>query len=1160
MTPARIAAMDFFDELDQRSIVGKVDEDEIEIPYGAMPPDPDDGDNLPSHIHPSFPYGNPFKDKHLASAAFPTNPYSTRARFEDAEFEGVGLKSKRRWKDLGLDMLLPPDPIKDEEEKAKAARNSVHTSSRRQAGGGDSSEPSAVSETRDEEDEEDEQVDLDGEDEESRSEEEDADAGVAAGVVVLYKLSSIPKVWWIDPYFSPLKDLPGPEAYDSIIWGNFKTIISRQNSVVHEEWLEKLATKDPRAIAHILNNASNYPKPPQIREGLQKLFGQGLLFAEGEEHRRQQKIMNPSFSPAQVRNLLPVFYDNANELKRIWLCQIEDGDIVGLAGFGYDFNCLADGEKNELVRACLELFAHQRALPLLDLMANWFPILGRIPTESSRRTARSKGVRQGVGRKLLKERQAMILAEASDEAGCVAKSALSEKDVFSVMIRANMAKDLKDSERMTDDEVIDQIATIVIAGHETTGTSLDWLLYELARPEINISNPSFEKSSFQIKAGEQVFINIAALNRDKAVWGDDALDFDPVRWLDEQRTKSVELQSIFSRMMTFLAGPRACIGYRFALMEIKVLVFGILREIMFDLPSPTPSIENGPASLIPPHLFDTLQNSPSTLWKTVGIVFGSVAILRLLKLAKRWLIDPQRSPLKDLPGPELYESVIFGNLKRVIANQSSVIHEEWYEQYGHVIQYRGFLLSRRLATKDPKALAYILNHADAYPKPPQMREGFQQILGNGLLSVEGTDHRRQRRIMNPSFGPAQLRDIMPIFYDKAYELKNTWTTQIEAEQTADEIDTDALAWLNRATLDIIGLAGFGYDFNSLAEGKKNELAQAFARLFTPPSRIPFLEILAERIPILRIIPTEGARTTAESKAVMARVGRQLVEEKRAAVLAEASLSGGLQKEGFKGKDILSVIVKANMATDVKDTEKMSDQEVMDQISTMLVAGHETTSSTLSWLLYDLAQPQHKGVQVRLSQELLAVETDRPSMEEINALPYLDAVIREMLRMNSVLDTTARIATKDDVIPLATPFVDRNGVERWEIRINRGEQIAINITAVNRDKSLWGEDSFEFKPERWLEANASPTPAQIPGVFSSLLTFLGGPRACIGYRFAILEMKIIVFVLLRQFVVELQTSNPRVEKGPTLITRPMIKATDGTITNMMPLKLRLVQDS
>lgn len=129
--------------------------------------------------------------------------------------------------------------------------------------------------------------------------------------------------------------------------------------------------------------------------------------------------MNPSFGPAQIRNLLPVFYEKANEvswythitfpldwmhlcdtcvfqLKEIWVRQIEDSssdgvevdvhisltqvtlDVVGLARFGYDFNCLVDGEKNELVCAFLELFTPPKSLPLLHLMANWFPILKRI--------------------------------------------------------------------------------------------------------------------------------------------------------------------------------------------------------------------------------------------------------------------------------------------------------------------------------------------------------------------------------------------------------------------------------------------------------------------------------------------------------------------------------------------------------------------------------------------------------------------------------------------------------------------------------------------------------------------------------------------------------------------------------------------------------------
>jgi len=131
MSSARVKVMDLFEEMDETSSIGKVDEDDIEIPLDAMPPDPDEGDNLPSQIHPSFPYGNPFKDKTLLASSSTRHGMSTKALYEDAAYEGAGRKNKLRWKDLGMDMLLPPDPVKDEEAKARAARNSVHTSSRR---------------------------------------------------------------------------------------------------------------------------------------------------------------------------------------------------------------------------------------------------------------------------------------------------------------------------------------------------------------------------------------------------------------------------------------------------------------------------------------------------------------------------------------------------------------------------------------------------------------------------------------------------------------------------------------------------------------------------------------------------------------------------------------------------------------------------------------------------------------------------------------------------------------------------------------------------------------------------------------------------------------------------------------------------------------------
>ncbi|KIO15695.1 hypothetical protein M407DRAFT_34718 [Tulasnella calospora MUT 4182] len=191
--------------------------------------------------------------------------------------------------------------------------------------------------------------------------------------------------------------------------------------------------------------------------------------------------------------------------------------------------------------------------------------------------------------------------------------------------------------------------------------------------------------------------------------------------------------------------------------------------------------------------------------------------------------------------------------------------------------------------------------------------------------------------------------------------------------------------------------------------------------------------MANWFPILGRIPTENSRRTAHSRNVMQRVGRKLLDERRAAILAEATDGAdAVDKRSVSGKDIFSVMIKANLANDIKDSERMTDQEVIDQIITIVIAGHETTGTYLDWLLYELSRPENQHIQSKLREELLSVSSDRPTLEELNALPYLDAVIRENLRKNSVVDGTIRCAEKDDIIPLATPFVDRNGVERNEI--------------------------------------------------------------------------------------------------------------------------------
>ena len=91
-----------------------------------------------------------------------------------------------------------------------------------------------------------------------------------------------------------------------------------------------------------------------------------------------------------------------------------------------------------------------------------------------------------------------------------------------------------------------------------------------------------------------------------------------------------------------------------------------------------------------------------------------------------------------------------------------------------------------------------------------------------------------------------------------------------------------------------------------------------------------------------------------------------------------------------------------------------------------------------------------------------MSTDSPTMDELNALPYLDAVVRETLRHHAPVAATTRVAVQDDVIPLDTPLTDRNGRTRDHIEIKKGDLVFFPILSINRRKEIWGEDAHEFK--------------------------------------------------------------------------------------------------
>ncbi|KAF8841559.1 cytochrome P450 [Paxillus ammoniavirescens] len=551
---------------------------------------------------------------------------------------------------------------------------------------------------------------------------------------------------------------------------------------------------------------------------------------------------------------------------------------------------------------------------------------------------------------------------------------------------------------------------------------------------------------------------------------------------------------------------------------------------------------------------------------------ASAAAFRLCTLLYRKLT----CPLRHLPGPKGTSS-IYGNLLDIWRgdNLDAIVQELWVNEYGKTLKFKGPFCSNWLLTMDVCAINHILTHANDYKKGFLLSRALAQILGEGVAVAEGSQHRQQRRVMSPAFAPAQIRGLNGIFMAKAIYLHDLWSSEIaNPAVNTNGAHLEIMAWMSRMTIDVIGLAGFNYDIDALgATEKRNALNVAFATVSTAIERIELdiSFVLQAWFPPLRLIPSDHTRKIQAAQRAMGRIGKGLLTKAKAAVLAGATEEGGVKKSSIQDRDLLTLLVKANMATDIPENQRLSDEDVLGQVPTFLVAGHETTSTSTTWALHELSLAPE--IQRKLREEFLSVDTETPSMDELSALPYLDAVVKETLRVHPPIGETIRVATKDDILPLEKPFTDKHGVVHDGIRqvishpramdlilifmkrIGKGTAITIPILMMNRSKELWGPDAHEFKPERWEDLPKAVS--KIPGVWGHMLSFSSGPRTCIAFRFAIAEMKAFLFTLVCAFEFEPAVPVNQIGKKGTPLQHPILRG-DPANKAQLPLFVKRYQ--
>ncbi|KAI0642921.1 cytochrome-450 hydroxylase [Trametes meyenii] len=514
---------------------------------------------------------------------------------------------------------------------------------------------------------------------------------------------------------------------------------------------------------------------------------------------------------------------------------------------------------------------------------------------------------------------------------------------------------------------------------------------------------------------------------------------------------------------------------------------------------------------------------------------------------------PQRNPLRRLPGPPI--RAWFGNHLGAVLDpsRSPRVHEKFVKDYGRNVRIRGiFPWEERLITLDPVSLTHILKHSTIYEKPWQSRALISYMIGVGMLAAEGQMHKRQRRVATPAFSIQNMRALIPVTFKTGMELRDRWMTLIsdprdisEKEMACGGMKLDVCHWISRATFDVIGLAGFDYSFNAIQD-QSNELFMAYKDMFEiaiSQQKGGLWDLAAMYFPILnRIFPGEAQRVVAKSHEVINRVAGRLIQEKKRKI-EEAEKAGSV----YAGKDLLSALLKANIAVDLPPDQRISDEDILNNINTFLFAGSDTSSLTVTWIIYLLAR--YSDVQDRLRTELLAIKPVAPleslTQDEIASLyavvaelPVLENVVKETLRLIPPVHSSIRVATQDDVIPTSTPVeLSAQGGKTEKANsfvMPKGASVHVPIEAFNLDREVWGPDGWAFNPDRW--DNLPEAVKAQPGLYNNILTFSAGPRSCIGMKFSIIEIKMFLFILLTHF--KFAPADP-VGKANVVLTRPYV---------------------
>lgn len=401
------------------------------------------------------------------------------------------------------------------------------------------------------------------------------------------------------------------------------------------------------------------------------------------------------------------------------------------------------------------------------------------------------------------------------------------------------------------------------------------------------------------------------------------------------------------------------------------------------------------------------------------------------------------------------------------------------QRYGDLVGFR-FGPQWAVLINDPDLIKDVLvTHGQVFGKGRGLQRA-KRLLGEGLLTSEGSFHRRQRRLAQPAFHRQRVQGYGTVMTHYAGQLRESW----RAGSTLD-IDQEMM----RLTLAIVAKTLFDADVTREA----GAIGQALTTTMESWRQLmlPFSELLEK-------LPLPSMRRFREARARLDATIYRIIAERRA--------------DPTDRGDLLSMLMAAQDSEG--DGGSMSDLQLRDELMTLFLAGHETTANALTWTWYLLSQ--HPEVEGRLHDELHRVLSGRlPQADDLPQLVYTEKVVAESMRL----------------YPPAW-IIGRRTLGEYEIssyRLPANTLILMSPFIMHRDERYYPEP-LRFDPERWTPEAKAARPK------FSYFPFGGGSRQCIGEAFAWMEGVLLVATLAQRWRLRLLPGHP-VATRPLVTLRP-----------------------